>query len=802
MGLMFSKNGQKSSRKKRATAYTLELLESRVLLSADLAGAAQAMTVKPVEVPQQAVVLNVPAAHAHVQENLSISQILAQPAPSSLLSKLSKGEWCHARVGSQSIPSWNASSVPNDQPLTVPQILAQPQAASQPSNVQSSQNTEPIAPPVQSPPSSHVSAGSASSEDLTQSAPRTPSTSQTESQPMAQTAVTTVQNDVSSPNPAGQMLTVSQMLAQPTQPVSQPSNVQSSVVTQLEAFPVQNETTSPMSNTQASSVSDTAPQPAPPTPQVTQEQSQPVAQPVVTTPSTPTAPSTGLTNSGTITSDAINPALPQAHVDTAMPNTSLTVRVGPHGDYTGLQDALNNVPLGTTILLQPGVSYTTTNDSGFILPNKTTGTGWIVIRPDVPDSALPAPDTRLTPADSAMMPKIVRGNENSYAMSVEPGAHNYSIIGVEFMSQGNADTRLNGAFINLDGMESSLSAQSNHIILDRIYIHGPSAPGSAGVKFGVILGGQYQAVIDSTIESLVSDDGEAKAIAGWGGAGPWLITNNLLSASGENIMIGGATPIISGLTPSDIEISHNHFYKPLEWRDDPAYTSGPNPVVTKNLLELKNAQRVVIDANVFENVWPDGQSGYAVVLTPRGGGATGSDPWTIVSDVTIANNQFLNVANGFAISGGGPTISLDQGGPTQQGGRILIDNNVFTGLGGDYNPVNLSGNFATIGMGPSDLQIKHNTVASYAGTNIRGTTLVFTYGISDEGALFPLINFVLQDNHFAAREYPMTLGSAPDLNTLMPGYIWTNNVVAGPWPTSGGWTAAMMPQGNGNTYPS
>jgi hypothetical protein len=35
----------------------------------------------------------------------------------------------------------------------------------------------------------------------------------------------------------------------------------------------------------------------------------------------------------------------------------------------------------------------------------------------------------------------------------------------------------------------------------------------------------------------------------------------------------------------------------------------------------------------------------------------------------------------------------------------------------------------------------------------------------------------------------------------MPGYIWTNNVFAGPWPTSGGWTAAMMPQGNGNAYP-
>lgn len=507
--------------------------------------------------------------------------------------------------------------------------------------------------------------------------------------------------------------------------------------------------------------------------------------------------------SATTGSSAINPTLPQASVDTSMPVTTRTVTVGPSGsDYTDLQQALNDVPLGTTILLKPGVTYVSPNDAGFILPNKTTGSGWIVIRPDLPDSALPAPGTRMDPSYSTVLPKIVRGDVNLYAMSVAPSAHNYRIMGIEFMNQNNADTRLNGAFVNLDGREGSVAAQSNHIILDRVYIHGPSAPGSAGVKFGVVLGGQQQAVIDSRIEELVSNDGEAKAIAGWGGAGPWLISNNFLSASGENIMIGGATPVISGLTPSDIEISHNHFYKPLKWRDDPAYTSGPNRVVTKNLLELKNAQRVAIDGNTFENVWPDGQFGHAIVLTPRGGGATGSDPWTTVADIAITNNKFLNCADGVAISGGGPTISLSQGGPTQRGGRFLIENNLFVGLGGDYNPNYTSGNLLTIGMGPSDVQFIHNMVASYAGTTIRGTTFSFSYGIQDEGALFPVQRFVVQNNIFDARSYPLVIGQAGDLNTLMPGYVWTNNVIAGPWPTSGGWTIAMMPQGNGNSYPA
>ena len=211
-----------------------------------------------------------------------------------------------------------------------------------------------------------------------------------------------------------------------------------------------------------------------------------------------------------------------------------------------------------------------------------------------------------------------------------PGAHNYRIIGLEFMNQENVDRRLNGGFINLDGREEpSLSNQSNHIVVDRVYIHGPSTPGSTGVKFGIVFGGQHQAVIDSTIEGLISNDGEAKAIAGWV-AGPWLIDNNFLSASGENIMIGGATPLINGLTPSDIEIIHNHFYKTLEWRDNAPLLQGHNKVLTKNLLELKNAQRVLIDGNVFENVWPDGQTGYAVVFTPKTGSVGSTDHrWSI-----------------------------------------------------------------------------------------------------------------------------------------------------------------------------
>jgi len=506
---------------------------------------------------------------------------------------------------------------------------------------------------------------------------------------------------------------------------------------------------------------------------------------------------------------ATAPELPRVYVDTSMPTTSITKTVCSSScDYSNdqLQQALDEAQLGTTILLQAGATYTPLDDRGFLLKNKTIGSGWIIIRTSAPDTALPPAGTRLTPSYSNILPKIVRSSVGNYALTCDTSAHHYRIVGVEFMNPGNIDTSRIGVFVNCSSIQqTTLSSQSHHIIFDRVYMHGPPAAGSWTVKFGIVFGGQYQGIVDSTIEEITSSDGEAKAIANWDGAGPLVIRNNFLSASGENIMIGGATPLISGLTPSDIEFRQNHFYKPLKWRDDPAYTSGTNRVSTKNLFELKNAQRILIDGNVFENVWPDAQSGYAMVLTPRGGGATGSDPWTTVSDITVINNKFLNCANGIAFSGGGPTISLAQGGPTQRGARFLLQNNLFVGLGGDYNVNYVSANLATIGMGPSDLQIKHNTVASFAGTTIRGVGLYFTYGVADEGQLFPLSNFVFQDNIIHARYTPMVLSAAGSLNTLMPGYTWTNSVMVGPWPTPGGYSVTYplpMPSGNGNDYPS
>jgi hypothetical protein len=71
-----------SSQHKKETTYTLEPLESRVLLSADLSSVVQVLPSKAIETPLPAVVLNVPPTPTTGQQTLSVAQLLALPISS------------------------------------------------------------------------------------------------------------------------------------------------------------------------------------------------------------------------------------------------------------------------------------------------------------------------------------------------------------------------------------------------------------------------------------------------------------------------------------------------------------------------------------------------------------------------------------------------------------------------------------------------------------------------------------------------------------------------------------------------
>ena len=56
----------------------------------------------------------------------------------------------------------------------------------------------------------------------------------------------------------------------------------------------------------------------------------------------------------------------------------------------------------------------------------------------------------------------------------------------------------------------------------------------------------------------------------------------------------------------------------------------------KNSFELKNAQDVLVEGNVFENLWVADQPGYPILFTPRN--QNGKAPWVVVQRVMFRNN--------------------------------------------------------------------------------------------------------------------------------------------------------------------
>ncbi len=474
--------------------------------------------------------------------------------------------------------------------------------------------------------------------------------------------------------------------------------------------------------------------------------------------------------------------------------------------YADFQQALNAASPGDTILLRAGETFV----GNFVLPAKSgSNTTPILIRSDAPDSALPADGVRLVPpgftGTNTALNRLARlrgvggGYKTTPVLQAAPGAHNYRLqfLDIDGVAQEGWGTLVEWG--NNSSAQTSLDVVPYGIVLDRVYVHGHFAKGQ---KRCIALNGASLDVLNSFVSACAAVEIDAQAIAGFNGPGPFTISNNYLEASTENILFGGADPLISNLIPSDIEITRNTFTKPVSWRNpvlappsaqgvtsissggslasgrhyftvvavmntegdeavsaqsvessvlvpsnnstvtlswNPvanadfyriyrgagaggenrymqtptsatsfAYTGAGEAAATpptsgkiwnvKNLLELKNAQRVLIDGNVFEQSWAASQKGYAILVTPRN--QEGTAPWSAVRDITISNNIIRHVAGAIDILG----EDYDQ--PSQHTTRVAILNNLVYDVsdtwGGEH--------FLLITRGPSNVTVDHNTV--------------------------------------------------------------------------------------------
>ncbi|MBI4609220.1 MAG: VCBS repeat-containing protein, partial [Candidatus Rokubacteria bacterium] len=437
------------------------------------------------------------------------------------------------------------------------------------------------------------------------------------------------------------------------------------------------------------------------------------------------------------------PELPRPGVETALaPPSGRVILVPPGGDF---QEALNVAQPGDIIGLPAGSTFV----GNFTLPNKG-GADWIyIVTASYVD--LPPPGSRVSPAHASLMPKIVSPNTEP-AIRTDMGAHHYRLVGIEVTTTSPRNFNL----IHLGSTgQTSLDQVPTDIIIDRCYIHG--AP-SADVRRGIALNGARMAVIDSHLSDFHELGVDSQAVGGWNGTGPFTIINNYLEAAGENVIFGGTDPSIPDLVPSDIEIRRNHFFKPLSWKvDDPSFAGIAWTV--KNLFELKNARRVLIDGNFFENNWAHAQNGFAILFTVRN--QDGGAPWSVVEDVTFSNNVVWKTANGINILG------QDDIHPSQQTKRILVKNNLFERVG----EAGFGGGGALFQLldGTADVVIEHNTA-------FQTGSIILVDGAPHTG--FVYANNIARHNTYGI----IGGGTAPGrhtLDTYFPGAIVAGNVIVG-----------------------
>ena len=417
-----------------------------------------------------------------------------------------------------------------------------------------------------------------------------------------------------------------------------------------------------------------------------------------------------------------------------------------------LQDAIDKAKGSDVLCLAPGARYV-----GNFELKRRGDTAWVVIRTEIADSDVAKAGERVRPSKSANLGKIVArpGDGSSSALATAPGARGWYLVLLEITTDSTLPQGPT-ALINFGGGNVKDEERiARDLVLDRVFAHGwPEQT----LRRCIALNSGATMIVDSWLDECHEKGADSQAINGSNGPGPYLIENNTLAGAGENVMFGGSDPRTSGLSPSDIVIRRNHIVTPPHWME--RWTK-------KNIIETKNARRLLLENNVIEGSWADGQEGYAINLKSANQG--GQCGWCISADIIIRHNLIRNVGAGINVNGlGGARFPVDS---TSR--RIEITENFVDGVGAP--PYRGSGRLWMILSGTEGLLISQNTSLAAPNADLKNSLLLGSRKTTSA------INLVFERNVMTRGRYAVAgCGNPKLMMECLPGGRITGNILIGP----------------------
>ncbi len=219
----------------------------------------------------------------------------------------------------------------------------------------------------------------------------------------------------------------------------------------------------------------------------------------------------------------------------------------------------------------------------------------------------------------------------------------------------------------------------------------------------------------------------------------------------------------------------------------------------KNLFEVKNGQRMLVDGNVFEDNWMGAdQGGWAVLLTPRveddGNGNYMLQNTT--RDITFTNNVVRHATGGVQIFSEDPNAPASDLAALQTTERLRFADNLLEDINGTTygNGVGTAGTFVDYVQafpqlpGATDVSFDHNTIF-----NNGYVALIALQSLTGpQFGSFAFTNNILANNQ-SGLVITNTANDFASVAKLFNGVSFLDNVWAG---------APLVSQFPGNYYPS